>query len=275
MANKFIGQRKWVQQALKKFSELDEGLPETAFDKDPEWPDWVFELLLKLMDFSHPGTKFKNNKNWKAKDLGRFLGRQYAGEFLIQGKVPVTQQVIREAEKYVKWSKDRLKQKRPDFKEQEYYRHVEARNKIWRPRFQKFIQETLSSACERPYIETRDFFEAFGKAMVMRPEEFESERTMGVGDKICWTMVLIWKDIERLQSVAQLHQVFEQALKPKGIVIKYKRIEKLCHRIGLKFKDRGRPAMCAWQCRCRCQRDTPWQFGDSARAGARLGSWPR
>jgi hypothetical protein len=64
---------------------------------------------------------------------------------------------------------------------------------------------------------------------------------MGVGDKICWTMITMWPEIERLESVAQLHRVFEQALKPKGITVKYKRIEKLCQRIKLKFKDRGRP----------------------------------
>jgi hypothetical protein len=35
--------------------------------------------------------------------------------------------------------------------------------------------------------------------------------------------------------------MFEMALKRHGIVVKYKRIEKLCQRIKLKFKGRGRP----------------------------------
>jgi hypothetical protein len=103
------------------------------------------------------------------------------------------------------------------------------------------MQETLSSACTRPYLESSAFFEAFGKAIVMKPDEFETERTLGVGDKICWTMIVMWREIEGLPSVAELHRVFEKALKPKGIVVRYKRIEKLCGRIKLKFKDRGRP----------------------------------
>jgi len=53
--------------------------------------------------------------------------------------------------------------------------------------------------------------------------------------------LMMWRTIERLESVAQLHRIFEQALKPRGIVIKYKRIEKLCQRIKLKFKGPGRP----------------------------------
>jgi len=113
--------------------------------------------------------------------------------------------------------------------------------KIWRPKFKKFMQETLSSACERPYIEASAFFEAFGKAIVMKPDELLTEHTMGVGEKICWLMVVLWQEIERLESVAQMHRILERALKPHGIVVKYKRIEKLCQRIKLKFKGPGRP----------------------------------
>jgi hypothetical protein len=90
-------------------------------------------------------------------------------------------------------------------------------------------------------VEASAFFEAFGKGVVMKPDDLLTERTMGVGDKICWTMFVMWQDIERLESVAQLHRVFEKALKPHGIVVKYKRIEKLCQRIRLKFKGPGRP----------------------------------
>lgn len=238
MANKFIGQKKWVQQTLQKFSALDDGLPD-PLAKAPEWPDWVYELLLRLMCFSHPGTKLKNQKNWKAKDLGRFLGRQYAGEFLIQGKVPVTQQVVRDANRFAEWSDDFIKKRDPNFNHAEFDQQSKERDKIWHPRFRRFIQETLVSACERPFIETCDFFAAYGKAMVMKPNEFETERTLGVGDKLCWVMIISWPQIARLQSVAQLHQIFEKALKPKGIIVKYKRIEKLCQRIGLKFQAGG------------------------------------
>ena len=77
--------------------------------------------------------------------------------------------------------------------------------------------------------------------MVIKPDDLLAERTMGVGDKICWTMFVMWQDMERLESVAQLHRIFEKALKPLGIVVKYKRIEKLCQRIKLKFKGPGRP----------------------------------
>lgn len=103
------------------------------------------------------------------------------------------------------------------------------------------MQETLASVCERPYHECSAFFEAFGKGIMMKPDDLLTERTMGVGDKICWAMIVQWQEISRLKSVGELHRIFEKALKPRGVIIKYKRMEKLCQRIGLKFKDPGRP----------------------------------
>ena len=240
MSVQFKGQRHWIRETLNKFGELEDWQPK-PLNEDPEWPEWVWNLLVILMGISHPGVKLKNNKKWKAKDLGKFLGRQYAGEHLTWGEVPLSSQVVQEGARFAAWADKRAKEKRPDIDLDELQKQCEQGMKVWRPRFKTFMQETLSSACERPYIEASAFFEAFGKASVMKPDELLTERTMGVGDKICWIMFVEWQQIERLESVAQLHRVFEQALKPHGIIVKHKRIERFCQRIKLKFKSRGRP----------------------------------
>jgi hypothetical protein len=240
MSAKFKGQGKWVREVLKKFGDLEKDQPK-PFDKDPEWPEWVWNLMLIFMGISHPGVKVKNVKKWKAKDLGRFLGRQYAGEHLTWGEVALSSQVIQEGERFTAWAEKRARERRPDVDLDELQKQYEQGVRVWKPKLKKFMQDTLASACERPYIEASAFFEAFGKSIVMKPDEWLTERTMGVGDKICWTMFVMWRDIERLRSVAELHRVFEQALKCHGIVVKYKRIEKLCQRIKLKFKEPGRP----------------------------------
>ena len=224
----------------KSAGELQEFQPK-PFNGDTEWPEWVDNLLMILMGVSHPGVKFKNIKKWKAKDLRKVLGRQYAGEHMMWGEVPLSLQVMEEGLRFAEWAEKRAKQKRVDFDLEDLQKQYEQGMRVWRPKFKKFMQETLSSACDRPYIEAAAFFEAFGKAVVMKPDDLLTERTMGVGEKICWTMFVEWQQIERLESVAQLHRVFEQALKPKGIVVKHKRIERLCQRIKLKFKGRGRP----------------------------------
>lgn len=240
MSTQLRGQRRWVREVLTKFGDLEDHQPE-PFNIYGEWPEWVSNLLMILVGVSHPGTKFKSLKKWKAKDLGRFLGRQYAGEHLRAGEVPLSPQVIQEGIKFGEWAESLGRQRRPDLDLDKLRQEVAAGEKAWKPIFKGFMKETLASVCERPYLEASAFFEAFGKAVVIKPDELLTERTMGVGDKICWIMFVRWQEIERLESVAQLHRVFEQALKPHGIVVKYKRIEKLCQRIKLRFKGRGRP----------------------------------
>ena len=240
MSTQFRGQRRWVREVMTKFGDLEDQQPE-PFKLHAEWPEWVSNLLMILMGISHPGSKLKNLKKWKAKDLGRFLGRQYAGEHLCVGEVPLSSQVIQEGMKFGEWAERWARQRRPDLDLDKLGQEFGAGRKAWKLIFKGFMKDTLASVCERPYVEASAFFEAFGKAVVMKPDELLTERTMGVGEKICWTMFVMWPDIERLESVAQLYRVFEQALKPHGIVVKYKRMEKLCQRIKLRFKGRGRP----------------------------------
>jgi len=240
MITKFKGQRQWVREVLIKFDQLGEHQPK-PFNENPEWPEWVWNLFGMLMGIPYPGVKFKNMKNWKAKDLGRFLGRHYAGEHVMMGGVPLSSRVIQEGERFGIWAEKWAREKRPDVNLHELEKQHEQDAKEWRPQLINFMQETLRSACERPYVECAAFFEAFGKAIVIKPDALLTERTMGVGDKICWTMIVMWQEIEKLHSVGELHRLFEKALKPKGVVIKYKRIEKLCQRIKLKFKGPGRP----------------------------------
>jgi len=240
VSTKFKGQRQWIRETLNKLEALEEFKP-NPFGKNPEWPPWVENLLLMLTGISYPGVKFKNIKKWKAKDLGRFLGRQYAGESLVLGKVPLSSQVLQEGEICLAWAEKHAKEKSPDIDLDKIQKDLEQQTKLWTPRFRQFMQEALASVCERPYREASAFFDAFGKAIVIKPDDLLTDHKMGVGDKICWTMFVMWRDIECLRSVAELHRVFEQALKPKGIAVKYKRIEKLCQRIKLKFKGPGRP----------------------------------
>lgn len=240
MSKQFKGQLQWVREVLAKYEGLEKFQP-VPFNQEPEWPDWVSNLLAILLGISHPGLKIKSVRKWKAKDLGRLLGRQYAGMGLQHGQVPLSSKVIEEAFTCSTWAEERAKRSNPSFDAKRFQNQHERELKVWIPKFKRFIQETMVSACERPYVEASAFFEAFGKAIVIKPDDFVTERTMGVGDKICWTMFAMWPEISRLKSVADVHRVFEQALKPKGIVVKYKRIEKLCQRISLKFKAPGRP----------------------------------
>jgi hypothetical protein len=240
VSGKFKGQRQWIREVLDKFGELQEFQTE-PFKHDPDWPEWVTNLLLMLLGISHPGVKVKNVRKWKAKNLGRLLGRHYAVEHLMWGEVPLSPQVIRERDAALEWAGKQITSKSIEIKFKEFVKRFTEQTKVWRPKFQEFIQETLSETCGRPYVESSAFFEAFGKAVVMKPDDLETERTMGVGDKVCLYLFASWRLIEGFHSVGELHRHLEKVFKPYGIVLRQKRIEKLCQRIKLKFKEPGRP----------------------------------
>jgi hypothetical protein len=178
--------------------------------------------------------KVKNAKKWTARDLGQFLGRQSALERLVWDEVPLSARVEEEKERWIESFADKLA---PNPKLVENAKRMEK----WRPVFKQFIADTLDAATRRPYPESSAFLHAFGKANVIKPDDLASERRVGVGERIAYVMVLLWRPISKFESVGQLHRCLARAAEPMGIVITLKRVEKLCYRIGLKFKGRGRP----------------------------------
>ena len=242
MATKFKGQHQWISEVLNAFEAVEGLQPKPLRDLASDWPVWAINLMVMLTAVSHPGLKVKAAKKWKAKDLGKFLGRQYALAELERGEVPLSPAVQAEAMAGLVRMAEQAQKKNPSLNMKRLVKELQPEMKVWRAAHKRCMQDALASACARPYQEAAAFFEAFGKAIVIKPDDLRTERTVGLGDRICWTILLMWPQIERLESVAQLHRILEQAVKPHGVVIKYKRIEKLCQRIKLKFKAPGRPA---------------------------------
>jgi hypothetical protein len=200
-----------------------------------DYPRWVHNLWLILMRVSHPKLHLKAHQKFTVRQFGALWGRQYALAAVQRGEVHLSQKTLEEKKCVIA----ALKPSKPEiaqFIESSFEKH-----KPWYPAFIGFIKETLGSVCDRPYEEAVTFFQAFSGSMSIKPTDLETERTMGVSDKIAFVMILEWRAISKLQSVGQLHKILSAALKPHGIVITLKRVEKLCQRIELRFKGRGRP----------------------------------
>jgi len=237
--NSQLNERRWIRSILDKYDDAEKLRPKLP-GLDEEWPDWVNNLYHILMGASHPGLRIKQAKQWTAKDLGAFLGRQSALEALLWGEVPLSAQVQKEtADAFVAMQKTLAPNSGPTLSSaiKKYKKDLVK----WRPVFKKFIDEAVTSARARPYTESTAFLSAFGKAVVIKPNDLAVERTIGVGERIAWVMVSMWRTFERFETVAQLHFVLAAAAKRHGVIITLKRVEKLCSRIGLKFKGRGRP----------------------------------
>ncbi len=231
---KQLHERAWIRHVLDQYEEVEKLRPKLIQSMCDDWPDWVYALWAILLPVSHPGLKVENAKKWTARDLGRFLGRQSAWEGFVAGEVPLSPKV--EAEKQ-EWINSVTDKNAPDPKA------LAAAEKLaqWLPQFRKFVGETLAAAAQRPYAERTVFLEAFGKANVIGPDDLSTERRIGVGERIAYVMAAFWRHIAGFESVAELHRFLSAAAKPMGLTITLKRVERLCSRIGLKFRDRGRP----------------------------------
>lgn len=111
---------------------------------------------------------------------------------------------------------------------------------MWRGPFKAFLDEVVTEARQRAYLESSGFFKGFGEGNEVREEDFDN-RKIGVGERIAWVMHLFWRPISKFESVAELHRFLSAAAKATRVTITLKRVEKLCSRIGLRFKGRGRP----------------------------------
>lgn len=106
----------------------------------------------------------------------------------MRGRVPLSPTVLKERIRGEKWMSERVSEKRPDIDWVKFSRDWQLQDKPWQERLKGFMKETLASVFDRPYIEARDFFEAFGKTSAIKPDELETERTLGVSDRMCWAI---------------------------------------------------------------------------------------
>lgn len=231
-------ERQWVSRTWDSFCELEKLKPEIPGMK--ALPKPRVNLARILMRVSHPGVNVRLSKKWGAKELGRFLGREYALEALLGGQVPVSSVVKEEHEKFKAWAASRSAQ---------HSGPADAIFKLefaggvgkWTAAFKTFVKEALVSACERPYPEAAGFFSGFGKATVIKPDEFETKYAMSVGEKVANVMYVNWESLSQLESAGQLYRVLAKAGEMAGVVVTKGAVEKLCRAIGLRYRGRGRP----------------------------------
>ena len=236
---KRLYERAWVKQTFDRYGKIEELQP-VRFDLAGEPPDWVWKVRATFFGIGYPGLNRKPLRKWTARDLGYYCGRQSALDSVIWNEVPLSQTVLLEAERCIA-SMAKMNELNPNPKWPEVGRQMTAGMKKWRIIFKRFINEVAIEARSRPYPEASAFAEGFGKGNVIKPNDLASEGKIGVGERIAWVMNMFWPAISKFESVAELHKLLSAAAKPMGIEITLKRIEKLCQRIGLKFKGRGRP----------------------------------
>lgn len=235
---KQLNERAWVWQVMERLEEIEKLRPMGSLQAD-EPPDWVYQVVKPIVGMSHPKLTRNSLRKWTARDLGYFLGRQSSLDDVLCGEVPLSELIVEEAVTYsVAHEKALGLSSNPAW--QKAQKQLAPNIRKWRVIFRKFVDEVIIDARQRPHVESTAFLKAFGEATTVNDTDFDN-RKVGVGERIAWVMLVYWPQISKFESVSQLHRFLSDAARPTGVVITLKRVEKLCSRIGLKFKGRGRP----------------------------------
>lgn len=98
------------------------------------------------------------------------------------------------------------------------------------------MKRAAGRAIEANYGECCEFFSAFAKGMTLGPKNTERTNT-----RLLLFLAMAWREIEKLPSVGEVYRTLSSTEGGKRLVGPLPRFEKLCFRIGLKLKGRGRP----------------------------------
>ena len=101
--------------------------------------------------------------------------------------------------------------------------------------FEEGMHRAFTRATDADFSECVQFFEGFADGLKKPPETTERTNT-----KLLFLLLISWRNVEKQPSVRSLHALLCK-LMGKQVVGDLKRFEKVCQRLGLKLRARGRP----------------------------------
>jgi hypothetical protein len=104
---------------------------------------------------------------------------------------------------------------------------------------QKATRHALRLALKQPHAEAAPFFQAFADAFARQPSGHGSNLGTTAFPVYLWLLIL-QPLMPQFQSIGQLHDVLKKIL-GRDLAGDRKRIEKICQRLGLRFRPPGRP----------------------------------
>jgi hypothetical protein len=110
----------------------------------------------------------------------------------------------------------------------------------WYRALRRQAKRALCSSVDQTYEDMTDFLLGYSDAFSRKPRTFQVGNMGNPTFEIYVFMLIFWKAIDRLDSVRQLHELLVKMFGANRIGDQ-KRIEKICQRIGLRFRKVGRP----------------------------------
>ena len=206
---------------------VDEMMP-LKFLPEGTYPKWIERVEAELARVMLPTVKLKEGLKLTPKRLGGLLGHECAyavmlRDFIYQS-VPNASPTETESELA---------------KSQESFPVVKSFDE-WYSAMRRLAKRSLCSSVDQTFEDMSDFLAAFSAAFARKPEKYKSGDIGSTNFEIYIFLVMYWRQIETLNSVAELHQLLRKMM-GEHRTGDLKRIEKICQRIALHFRKPGRP----------------------------------
>jgi hypothetical protein len=218
---------RWAQRIIKRFEAVERIFPDPAWMKG-DWPYWVQRVAQEIAKSSYPTAHFKVGRKWEIGEVAALIGQDIAY-----------------FESWLKWCEtvkigekewDELKKIFGDEIEERAAEYERKLTQEFFPAFLKAVKFSVSLATEQEYVQMSQFFRAFTKAIQRRP--------ITVGDigrtntRVYWVLLISWRRVEEFGSIPELHRRLQRCVfLGSRVVGDLKRIEKICERIGLSYKE--------------------------------------
>jgi hypothetical protein len=221
---------KWLGKLADEFIKLESAMPVNNLLPETEGPSWVQNLEREIRNAMFPVAKLKKGLALTPQRLGGILGHQCAVAVWMMEYLTV------ELEKSPVGTPD------PKIEEQaaaglEFIRRL---HDDWYCGLRRLAKRALGTCVDQAYPDMREFLLAYSSAFARKPSNFSYGSFGNSAFEVYVFMLCHWRMVEKLESVRELHELLVKHLGPQRTG-ELKRIEKICQRIGLRFRKPGAP----------------------------------
>ncbi len=222
--------RKWINEFTDEFLRLEKLAPIADNPPHEDCPAWLWRVQQEYVRATHPTADLADAKVLTPARLGGLLGHQCANAvWMMELHSKLCDELARHT----------LPPSTPE-QEQDGDRYMKKFDE-WYTALRHLAGRVLKSVVYQSYEDMSAFLLAYSNAFSRKPNV-----TAGLGDfgsttfAIYHFMLVNWRIVDRLASVKALHEMLRKYV-GEYRTGDLKRVEKICQRIGLHYRKRGRP----------------------------------
>lgn len=216
----------WLCSLLAEMEKMKVPLADLA-ELDETAPQWLHALEKQFALAMFPAAKLKKGSEITPKRFGALLGHQCAMAVWMMDWLQSD-----DAKKLCANSPENFTDQTDDSESNLLL--------SWYQGMRRLAKKALCSSVDQYYEEMSEFLIGFADGFRRKPHTFKAGDLGNTAFEIHFFMRMFWKAVARLNSISQLHQVLVKMFGAQRVG-DLKRVEKICQRIGLTFREPGRP----------------------------------